>query len=112
MEDCVRRSGVVLLLLTKGTSSRPFFQKEIRWAKKYERQIIGVFEADSRPGAVDFNEERLSAPADLKSIIEQVEFIAFRRRIFEANTMYDEILRRGNFATRASIDATGDATAV
>ena len=102
----------MLLLLTKGTSSRPFFQKEIRWAKKYERQIIGVFEADSRRGAVDFNEERLSAPADLKSIIEQVEFIAFRRRIFEANTMYDEILRRGNFATRASIDATGDATAL
>jgi hypothetical protein len=41
-----------------------------------------------------------------------VEFIAFRRRIFEANTMYDEILRRGNFATRASIDATGDVTAL
>ena len=67
-----------------------------------------MFEADSQRGTVDFNEERLSTPAGLKSIIEQVEFIPFRRRIFEANTMYDEIL--GNFATRASIDATGDVT--
>jgi len=48
--------------------------------------------------AVDFVEEQASAPSDLQSIFEEVEFLAFRRRVFEANTMYDEIMRRGKFA--------------
>ena len=43
-------------------------------------------------------EEQASAPSDLQSIFEEVEFLAFRRRVFEANTMYDEIMRRGKFA--------------
>ena len=47
--------------------------------------------------AVDFVEEQASAPSDLQSIFEEVEFLAFRRRVFEANTMYDEIMRRGKF---------------
>ena len=46
----------------------------------------------------DFVEEQASAPSDLQSIFEEVEFLAFRRRVFEANTMYDEIMRRGKFA--------------
>ena len=46
---------------------------------------------------MDFVEEQASAPSDLQSIFEEVEFLAFRRRVFEANTMYDEIMRRGKF---------------
>ena len=36
MEDGVKSSSVLLLLLTQGTLGRPFCQQEIRWAKKYE----------------------------------------------------------------------------
>ena len=50
MEDGVRRSVVLLLLLTEGTLSRPFCQKEIRWARQYEVEIVGVYEADARRG--------------------------------------------------------------
>ena len=98
MEAGVHSSAVFILLLTAGTLARPFCQQEIRWARQYGVHIIGVHEADARRGAVDFMQERASAPADLQSIVEEVEFLPFRRRIFEANSMYDEILRRGNLS--------------
>ncbi len=40
------------------------------WRCVVERRIIGVFEADARRGAVDFVEERETAPSDLKTIVE------------------------------------------
>ena len=50
--------------------------------------IIGVYESDGRRGAVDFMEEKDSAPLDVAPVLDEVEFLPFRRRVFEANTMY------------------------
>ena len=41
---------------------RPFCLKELRWAKLYGCQIVGVMEKDSRHGAVDFGEQSTAFP--------------------------------------------------
>ena len=56
--------------------------------------MIGVVEKDDRHGKADFAKEKRSAPADLKHLLADVEFIEYRRRDFEAKAMVDEILRR------------------
>jgi hypothetical protein len=52
-------------------------------------------EKDSRHGPADFGKEKERAPADLKHLLDEVEFIEYRRRDFEAAAMVQELLRRG-----------------
>ena len=99
MIDGVKRSCVVIVLLTPSMMSRPFCHLEMRTARDNEVPLIGVYEADERRGKVDFGAEIESAPDDLKYIITQVEFLAFRRRHFEAETMYREILKRSKIVS-------------
>ena len=56
---------------------------EQRWAKEYGCNLIGVKEEDARHGVADFATEIESAPADLKHIFNDVEFIPLRRRGYE-----------------------------
>ena len=62
--------------------------------------MLGVYESDERRGKLDFAAEYDAAPADLKEIFNLVEFLPFRRRAFEAQTMYRELLRRGGQAVK------------
>ena len=94
MEDGVRDSMVMIVLLTPLIMSRPFCQLEMRSAKKHDLKIIGVCEQDERRGKVDFAAEKAAAPDDLKDILDKVEFLPFRRRKAEADPMYREILKR------------------
>eukprot|EP01051_Picozoa_sp_SAG22_P011678 SAG22_NODE_1147_length_5370_cov_3.083855_2_plen_98_part_00 len=47
----------------------------------------GVFEKDDRHGAADFGLEARRAPADLKHVLADVEFLQYQRRPFLAAAM-------------------------
>ena len=66
-------------------------------ALKFNLDLVGISEQDPRRGAVDFAKERESAPLHLRTLIDDVEFLPFRRREFEAKAMYAEIIKRGKF---------------
>ena len=57
-------------------------------------------EEDSRHNKADFDEERATAPDDLVHLLDDIEFMAYRRREYEARGMIDEILRRGGVVLR------------
>lgn len=101
MEEGVSKSRVLLIVLTKGFMSRPFCNHEVRWAKQYRCNIIGVVEDDPRHGRPDFAAEKLAAPQDLSHILEEVEFVPFRRRKHEEHAMLQEMAARiGDRPTR------------
>ena len=80
MEEGVADSRNFLLFLSHDYMGRPFCLKELRWAILYDCKIVGVVEKDARHGAADFDREAKLAPADLKHIFAEVEFIEFHRR--------------------------------
>jgi hypothetical protein len=47
----------------------------------------------------------VSAPSDLKCILDEVEFIPFRWRDYEEATMVEELLKRGGFSDDEERDA-------
>eukprot|EP01043_Picozoa_sp_COSAG02_P058231 COSAG02_NODE_7213_length_3115_cov_2.587202_3_plen_140_part_00 len=97
MEKGVRESQAFIMLLTTGMMDRPFCQLEMKCAISCEHPpvIVGVSEQDPRRGPVSFDVERESAPKELRHLIDDTEFLPFRRRAFEARAMYEEIIRRG-----------------
>jgi hypothetical protein len=99
MEEGVSESQNFLIFLSYDYFGRPFCIIELRWANKYGCRIIGVVEKDARHGAADFAREMQLAPADLKDIFSQVEFIEFHRREPFQSAMVDEIMRRGGVAS-------------
>jgi hypothetical protein len=94
MEEGVSRCRVALVFLSDGYMTRPFCIKELRWAKLYDCVLVGVVEKDSRHGPADFGLEARRAPADLKHVLNDVKFVEYRRRGFEAEAMLAEIVRR------------------
>merc|ERR1711969_469032 len=68
---------------------------EQRWAKLYKCSFVGVVEKDSRHCPADFGKEKARAPADLEHLLDEVEFIEYRRRDFEVRAMVAELMRRG-----------------
>eukprot|EP01050_Picozoa_sp_SAG11_P006017 SAG11_NODE_450_length_9391_cov_16.666272_6_plen_299_part_00 len=64
---------------------------------------------NSRHSPADFAQERASAPADLEHLLDDVEFIEFRRRDFEVDAMIAELLRRGDCAPPAASPLPGAA---
>ena len=101
MKEGVQKSKALIVLLTSGMMGRPFCQKEMKWALEFDLDIIGVAEQDPRRSPVVFEEEKVLARAsgapELESLVDDLEFISFRRRRFEAEGMYGEILKRGKF---------------
>jgi hypothetical protein len=59
--------------------------------------LLQVKEEDPRRGVVDFAAEAESAPEHLKCILQTTEFLAFRRRRYEADSMYQQLLKNGGF---------------
>jgi hypothetical protein len=113
MKEGVVKSKALIVLLTSGMMGRPFCQKEIRWALEFNLDIVGVAEQDPRRGPVVFEEEkalaRASGAPELESLVDDLEFIPFRRRRFEAEGMYAEIVKRGKFEApqEAELQAAG-----
>lgn len=101
MKEGVQKSKAMIVLLTSGMMGRPFCQKEMRWALDCGLDIVGVAEQDPRRGPVVFEKEkklaRASGAPELESLVDDLEFIPFRRRRFEAEGMYAEIVKRGKF---------------
>jgi hypothetical protein len=95
MEQGVRQSRNVIIFLSDDVMGRPFCNAEQRWAKLYSCNLIGVVEKDDRHSPADFGKEKMRAPVDLKHILEDVEFIDYRRRGYEEKGMVEEIMRRG-----------------
>ena len=102
MKEAVSQSRVVLMFLSDNLMGRRFCNEEQRWAKHYGCAIVGVHEKDERHNPADFSEEKERAPEDLKHLLDDVEFIEYRRRGFEAQAMVQELLRRGGVATTQS----------
>ena len=95
MEEGVSQARNVLIFLSDGIMSRPFCNAEQRWAKQYGCNLIGVIEKDKRHLPADFDKEKRRAPPDLKHILDDVEFIDYRRRDFEAAAMVQKLLECG-----------------
>jgi hypothetical protein len=95
MEAGVSQARNVIIFLSNGIMGRPFCNAEQRWAKLYGCNVIGVVENDERHGKADWAEETESAPADLKHLLQDIEFISYERRDYLAAAMRDELLRRG-----------------
>eukprot|EP01047_Picozoa_sp_COSAG01_P002170 COSAG01_NODE_56_length_31088_cov_39.354771_6_plen_516_part_00 len=85
----------MLIFLSDGIMGRRFCNDEQRWAKLYSCNFVGVVEKDKRHGPADFAAEKSIAPADLAHILDDVEFIEYRRRDFEVKAMITELMRRG-----------------
>lgn len=102
MEAGVSEARNFLIFLSDDCFGRPFCQAEQRWGKLYGCNMVGVVEKDSRHSPADFGKEKERAPADLKHLLDEVEFIEYRRRDFEAAVMVQELLRRGGVTTKAA----------
>jgi hypothetical protein len=103
MEEGVSQSRNVLMFLSDDLMGRPFCQAEQRWGKLYGCNFVGIVEKDSRHSPADFGKEKERAPVDLKYLLDDVEFMPYRRRKYEAEAMLDELMRRGgvNVAVQA-----------
>lgn len=60
----------------------------------YNCKFVGIVEKDNRHSPADFGKEKQRAPADLKDLLDKVEFIEYRRRDFEEKAMVQELVRR------------------
>ena len=96
MERGVRNAKCVLLFLSDGLMSRPFCNKELRWAQIYGCKIIGVVEEDDRHGKVDFAKERACAPEDLEHLLDDIEFESYQRRAHLRRAMLKKIIHDSN----------------
>jgi hypothetical protein len=94
MEEGVADSRCVLMFLSDDLMGRPFCQAEQRWGKLYNCKFVGIVEKDNRHSPADFGKEKQRAPADLKDLLDKVEFIEYRRRDFEEKAMVQELVRR------------------
>ena len=78
-ESAIRQSRCVLVVLSDGLMSSTFCTQELRWAKAHGCSFLGVIERDVRHSAANFAVESQRAPADLKHLFEEVEFLDYQR---------------------------------
>ena len=102
MEVGVSQSRNMLMFLSDDLMARIFCQHEQRWGIKYGCNFIGIVEKDCRHGKADFGAERKKAPADLKFLLDEVEFLDYQRREFQLQALIDEVCRRGDCAPQRS----------
>jgi hypothetical protein len=109
MEEGVSESRNLLIFLSDDCFGRPFCNAEQRWGLLYGCNFVGVVEKDSRHHPADFGQEKARAPTDLKRLLDDVEYIEYRRRDFEAAAMVRELLRRGGVQPAAAAAAAAAA---
>ena len=111
MEEGVSQSRCVLMFLSDDLMGRPFCHAEQRWGKLYGCGFVGVVEKDSRHCPADFGKEEERAPADLKHLFKDVEFVPYDRRGYQFKALIEELLRRFKRA-RPLVDLSATSTAV
>eukprot|EP01049_Picozoa_sp_SAG25_P012796 SAG25_NODE_1816_length_2296_cov_1.573054_1_plen_524_part_10 len=84
MEEGVAEARNLLIFLSDDCFGRPFCNAEQRWGLLYGCNFVGVVEKDGRHHPADFGREKARAPTDLKRLLDDVEYIEYRRRDFEA----------------------------
>jgi len=106
MERGVRNAKCVLLFLSDGLMSRPFCNKELRWAELYGCTMIGVVELDERHGKADFAKEHACAPTDLEHLLNDIEFEPYQRRKHLQHAMLKKIVHDSNVMNSLEDDET------
>ena len=91
MEAGVSQSRHVLIFLSDGYFTRPYCLKELRWAKLYGCNLVGVVEKDLRHSPADFGLEARRAPADLKHVLADVMFLEYQRQDYLEAAMVAKI---------------------
>ena len=95
MIDGVTNSAFFFIFLSIDILTRPFCLMEIRKAIELVKKVLLVYEEDPRsPGKVDFSQLKLEAPDDIRNLLDSVESIPYRRRLFERDAMVKELERR------------------
>jgi len=97
MKAGVKSTVVFVLFLTDGALTRPFVQLELRTAIAERKPILLVHETDERHGAplAGFGAYIEQTPEDLRTVLfNGHESIPFRRRGYEAESMYEQMMRR------------------
>ena len=67
-------------------------QLELRTAIEHGKKIVLVHETEGAHGRFDFVSEKAAAPDDLRSVLEDVESVAYRRRDHERNAMLTKVI--------------------
>ncbi len=97
MEEGVSNSRNVLVFLSTGVMSRHYCIMEQRWGRLYKCNFIGVVEFDERHGGTEngpnriFDQEKASAPDDLKYLFDAIEFIKYERRRGQREAMIERL---------------------
>ena len=61
-----------MIFLSDGYMSSQFCNLEVRWAKLYGCNLIGIAEEDARHSPANFAKEKACAPKDLKHVAADV----------------------------------------
>ena len=103
MEAGVRDSRSFCIFLSKDYFSSKACCTECRWAKLYGCRIIGIKldEAEDAVNAVEFGREMQRCPADLKHLFDDVEFVPFRRRGNEMQTLLSGLCEKAGVEDRS-----------
>ena len=94
MEKGISECKVFFIMMTKGIMSKPYPIMEMRWAKMYNLPVVGVMDKNSAGGEDFIYGELQAAPADLKDLCKDVEYIPYRTKGYEQGPMMDEVMRR------------------
>jgi hypothetical protein len=68
MQRGVKNKSCFLLFLTKGVLTRPFCQKEVRWALRYRKRLVLVYDTNPEFGHSSFGDYIDECPIDLRII--------------------------------------------
>mmetsp|Transcript_900 Transcript_900/g.3340 ORF Transcript_900/g.3340 Transcript_900/m.3340 type:complete len:386 (+) Transcript_900:368-1525(+) len=100
MKQGVKETMCFVLFLTKEALTRTFVQMEVREAVRLGKPILLLRETDERHGAPEKFEDFIKdCPDDLKWLFNRHEALAYRRRGFEADAMFE--VRRRRHTTRS-----------
>ena len=79
----------------KTSIDRPYVQKEIRWAKKYNKPIITVFEKEShRPGFFDYGRAAEKYKGTEFEFLLGIDAIPYQRDMYQREAMMKNILAK------------------
>ena len=82
MKAGIRRQSCCLIFLTKGYLTRPFCQMEIKYALRYKKTIVLVYETNTEFGYASFGDYMVECPNELKDIFKTVAIPYYTDDVF------------------------------
>ncbi|GBG34515.1 Leucine-rich repeat serine/threonine-protein kinase 1 [Hondaea fermentalgiana] len=108
MLDGVRRSQMYLLVLTKDVFSSDAVKNELRCAIEAGKQIVLVHESEThRVSFAPFHEYTETVPLFCKDLFTRTESLPIRRKWYEEDTFFSELLRRCNLSVSSGVGKQG-----